>query len=134
MTKDKSPKEKLSPSEFVKKIKAEKEAREGFDYRRASLVLHGHTCARCGRTFEGKDLPLLTVHHKDSNHFNNPRDGSNWENLCIYCHENEHARGLLGDLIGDKMVDRVEVKTSTSGSEKMVSLADKLKAALEKKK
>jgi hypothetical protein len=23
-------------------------------------------------------------------------DGSNWELLCIYCHENEHARMLDG--------------------------------------
>jgi len=34
----------------------------------------------------------LTVHHKDGNHHNNPPDGSNWELLCVYCHENEHAR------------------------------------------
>ena len=34
----------------------------------------------------------LTVHHKDHNHDNNPLDGSNWELLCIYCHENEHSR------------------------------------------
>jgi len=32
------------------------------------------------------------VHHKDGNHDNNPQDGSNWELLCVYCHENEHAR------------------------------------------
>ncbi len=32
------------------------------------------------------------MHHKDGNHDNNPPDGSNWELLCIYCHENEHAR------------------------------------------
>ena len=35
----------------------------------------------------GADRP-----HKDHNHDNNPPDGSNWENLCIYCHENEHTR------------------------------------------
>jgi hypothetical protein len=34
----------------------------------------------------------LTVHHKDHNHDNNPPDGSNWENLCVYCHDNEHQR------------------------------------------
>jgi 5-methylcytosine-specific restriction endonuclease McrA len=34
------------------------------------------------------------VHHRDHNHDNNPPDGSNWELLCIYCHENEHAREL----------------------------------------
>ena len=32
------------------------------------------------------------MHHKDGDHHNNPPDGSNWELLCIYCHENEHAR------------------------------------------
>jgi hypothetical protein len=34
----------------------------------------------------------LTVHHKDHNHDNNPPDGSNWENLCLYCHDNEHQK------------------------------------------
>jgi hypothetical protein len=37
------------------------------------------------------------VHHKDHNHNNNPPDGSNWELLCIYCHENEHARDQVAD-------------------------------------
>ena len=32
------------------------------------------------------------MHHKDHNHDNNPPDGSNWELLCIYCHDNEHQR------------------------------------------
>jgi len=26
------------------------------------------------------------------NHDNNPPDGSNWELLCLYCHDNEHQR------------------------------------------
>jgi hypothetical protein len=39
-------------------------------------------------------LRELTVHHKDHNHDNNPPDGSNWELLCIYCHENEHSRAM----------------------------------------
>jgi hypothetical protein len=34
------------------------------------------------------------VHHRDHNHDNNPEDGSNWELLCTYCHENEHQRVL----------------------------------------
>jgi len=51
-----------------------------------------HICARCAREFSGKRLRELTVHHKDGNHDNNPPDGSNWELLCVYCHENEHAR------------------------------------------
>jgi hypothetical protein len=34
----------------------------------------------------------LTVHHRDHNHDHNPADGSNWELLCLYCHDNEHQR------------------------------------------
>ncbi len=41
---------------------------------------------------DGTRLRELTVHHKDGNHDRNPPDGSNWELLCLYCHENEHAR------------------------------------------
>ncbi|MDD2604585.1 MAG: YajD family HNH nuclease [Desulfobacterales bacterium] len=63
-------------------------------YREQSLKIHPWICARCGREFDRSNLHLLTVHHKDHNHDNNPPDGSNWENLCIYCHENEHRRYL----------------------------------------
>jgi uncharacterized metal-binding protein YceD (DUF177 family) len=49
-------------------------------------------CGRCAREFNQKNLRELTVHHRDHNHDNNPADGSNWELLCIYCHDNEHAR------------------------------------------
>ena len=28
----------------------------------------------------------------DHDHTNNPQDGSNWELLCLYCHDNEHAK------------------------------------------
>lgn len=61
-------------------------------YRERALKLYPHVCGRCGREFSGVRLRELTVHHKDHNHDNNPLDGSNWELLCIYCHENEHAR------------------------------------------
>ena len=71
----------------------------GEDYRSRSLKLHGWICAKCCREFDQQDLHLLTVHHKDGNHNNNPRDGSNWENLCIYCHDDEHSRGLLGEYL-----------------------------------
>jgi hypothetical protein len=37
------------------------------------------------------------VHHRDHNHDNNPPDGSNWELLCLYCHDNEHSRYLEAD-------------------------------------
>jgi len=61
-------------------------------YREQSLRIHPWVCARCGREFTLKNLNLLTVHHKDHNHNNNPPDGSNWENLCVYCHDAEHGR------------------------------------------
>jgi 5-methylcytosine-specific restriction endonuclease McrA len=61
-------------------------------YREMSLKLHPWVCGRCSREFTRENLQLLTVHHKDHNHDNNPLDGSNWENLCIYCHDNEHSR------------------------------------------
>ncbi|CAB1058213.1 Uncharacterized protein YajD [Olavius sp. associated proteobacterium Delta 1] len=63
-------------------------------YRDLALKLFPWVCGRCGREFEGKRLRELTVHHKDHNHDNNPPDGSNWELLCIYCHDNEHSRHL----------------------------------------
>ncbi len=62
------------------------------DYRGQALKILPHICTRCAREFSGKRLRELTVHHKDGNHDNNPADGSNWELLCLYCHENEHAR------------------------------------------
>jgi hypothetical protein len=63
-------------------------------YREQSLKIHPWICARCGREFTNRNVHLLTVHHKDHDHDNNPSDGSNWENLCVYCHENEHRRHL----------------------------------------
>jgi len=63
-------------------------------YREKALKLFPWVCGRCGREFEGKKLRELTVHHRDHNHDNNPPDGSNWELLCIYCHDNEHSRYL----------------------------------------
>ncbi len=68
-------------------------------YREQSLRIHGLICAKCGREFDHTNRHLLTVHHRDGNHNNNPPDGSNWENLCVYCHDDEHGRGLLGDYL-----------------------------------
>src|SRR5512146_2053061 len=61
-------------------------------YREQSLKLHPWVCARCGKEFTRENLHLLTVHHKDHNHDNNPADGSNWENLCVYCHDWEDQK------------------------------------------
>jgi len=63
-------------------------------YREQALKMYPWICARCGREFTGKRIRELTVHHKDHNHDNNPPDGSNWELLCLYCHDNEHSRYL----------------------------------------
>ena len=61
-------------------------------YRERALKILPWICGRCAREFARERLRELTVHHKDGNHDNNPPDGSNWELLCVYCHENEHAR------------------------------------------
>jgi hypothetical protein len=66
-------------------------------YRARALKLFPPVCAYCGREFEGARIRELTVHHKDHNHDNNPADGTNWELLCIYCHENQHARQEVAD-------------------------------------
>lgn len=63
-------------------------------YREQALKLFPWVCTRCARTFTRENLQQLTVHHKDHNHDNNPSDGSNWELLCVYCHDNEHSRYL----------------------------------------
>lgn len=71
-------------------------------YRERSIKIHGLICAKCAKEFDYKDRHLLTVHHKDGNPRNNPPDGSNWENLCVYCHDDEHSRGRLGDYLSDQ--------------------------------
>ncbi|AHF03579.1 HNH endonuclease [Marichromatium purpuratum 984] len=61
-------------------------------YREQALKLYPWVCGRCARTFTRENLHELTVHHKDMDHDNNPPDGSNWELLCLYCHDNEHQK------------------------------------------
>ncbi|MEO8305703.1 MAG: YajD family HNH nuclease [Betaproteobacteria bacterium] len=63
-------------------------------YREQALKLYPWICGRCRREFDRSNVLQLTVHHKDHNHDNNPVDGSNWELLCLYCHDNEHSRQL----------------------------------------
>lgn len=64
------------------------------DYRAQALKLFPWVCGRCARTFTRENLQQLTVHHRNHNHDDSPPDGSNWELLCVYCHENEHSRVL----------------------------------------
>lgn len=78
------------------------EARRAIDereksYRAQALKMYPHICGRCCREFTNKNLHELTVHHRDHDHDNNPPDGSNWELLCVYCHDNEHQRLLEAD-------------------------------------
>ena len=77
--------------QVVAEARRAQQAREK-DYRERALKLYPWVCGRCGRTFTRQNLHELTVHHRDHNHDNNPPDGSNWELLCLYCHDNEHQR------------------------------------------
>jgi len=78
--------------EFRREVSAREKS-----YRERALKLFPHICARCAREFSGKRLRELTVHHKDQDHDNNPADGSNWELLCIYCHDHEHDQLRTSD-------------------------------------
>jgi HNH endonuclease len=76
-------------------------------YREQALKIYPWICGRCGREFTHATVRELTVHHRDHNHDHNPPDGSNWELLCLYCHDNEHQRQLEaahggGDARGDR--------------------------------
>jgi hypothetical protein len=66
-------------------------------YRERALKIYPWICGRCAREFNGRNLRELTVHHKDHDHHHNPPDGSNWELLCLYCHDNEHSRHSVAD-------------------------------------
>jgi hypothetical protein len=63
-------------------------------YRERALKMYPWICGRCRREFTRENLQELTVHHRNHNHDDNPADGSNWELLCVYCHDNEHSRML----------------------------------------
>jgi hypothetical protein len=69
-------------------------------YRERALQILPHICGSCGREFEGKRLRELTVHHKDHNWKNNPPDGSNWELLCLFCHDHEHEKQKMAGYAG----------------------------------
>ncbi len=77
--------------QLIAEARKYKEQREK-GYREQALKLFPWICGRCAREFDHKNLSELTVHHRDHDHDNNPADGSNWELLCLYCHDNEHQR------------------------------------------
>ena len=63
-------------------------------YREQALKIYPWICGRCAREFTRANVRELTVHHRDHDHHHNPPDGSNWELLCLYCHDNEHQKQL----------------------------------------
>ncbi|MDD5461686.1 MAG: YajD family HNH nuclease [Methylococcales bacterium] len=78
-------------NQIVTEARRAQELREQ-SYRGQALKLYPWICGRCTREFTHKNLAELTVHHKNHDHDHNPPDGSNWELLCLYCHDNEHSR------------------------------------------
>jgi len=97
-------------------------------YRGKALKLFPWICGHCGREFEGKRLKELTVHHKDHNHDNNPPDGSNWELLCIYCHDNEHSRDQVSAALDQDVPD---ISSESGGkANPFAGLGDLLKGKL----
>lgn len=114
-------------TEKLDKIVAQARAAEDqrqLGYREQSLRIHPWICGRCGREFTRANLHELTVHHKDHNHDNNPPDGSNWENLCLYCHDNEHQK-YIDHVRGYSSGQQPEVEAATYNP--FAGLADMLK-------
>jgi hypothetical protein len=101
MSSKKTPAESRRLEQIIIEARHDRELQEK-TYRGRALKMFPWICARCGREFSGKRVRELTVHHKDHNHDNNPPDGSNWELLCIYCHENEHSRDQVARWYDEK--------------------------------
>ncbi|MBU0969172.1 MAG: YajD family HNH nuclease [Proteobacteria bacterium] len=100
-------------------------------YRERALKMYPWICGHCAREFDGKRLKELTVHHKDHNHDNNPPDGSNWELLCIYCHDNEHSRDQVADAYADGASDlSVDRSTDNNFTNPFAGLGDLFKGKL----
>ncbi|MCP4021467.1 MAG: HNH nuclease family protein [Desulfobacteraceae bacterium] len=112
---------------ILEDVRRSKQEREN-TYRERALKIYPWICAHCGREFEGKRLRELTVHHKDHNHDNNPPDGSNWELLCIYCHDNEHSRDQVADAYADATLDNSSGKGGSANP--FAGLGDLLKGKL----
>ena len=124
MSPKKTPTENDLQDPIVTEARRLQAQREG-TYRERALKIYPAICAHCGREFSGKRLRELTVHHKDHNHDNNPPDGSNWELLCLYCHENEHARNQVADAYGAATPG--EEREPTATYKPFADLADVLK-------
>jgi 5-methylcytosine-specific restriction endonuclease McrA len=111
MPSKKSPSDTNSHNRIIAEARSNRKRQEQ-TYRAKALKIFEHICGRCGREFGGKKLRELTVHHKDHDHDNNPPDGSNWELLCIYCHDNEHSRNEVADAYGESTADDEQASPS----------------------
>lgn len=94
-------------------------------YRDKSLKMYPWICGRCSREFTRENVRELTVHHRDHNHDNNPEDGSNWELLCVYCHDNEHSR--YEDAVVGSNIQEERNQNSSGGNKAFADLKDLLK-------
>lgn len=83
-------------------------------YRERALKMYPWICGRCAREFSRANLQELTVHHRNHDHDYNPSDGSNWELLCVYCHDNEHSRYI--DHIAGSAPDAGEVSAPATSN------------------
>ncbi|MEZ5462366.1 YajD family HNH nuclease [Dokdonella sp.] len=93
-------------------------------YRERALKMYPWVCGRCAREFTRANLQELTVHHRNHDHDFNPPDGSNWELLCVYCHDNEHSRYI--DYTGES-ASTAESKSDSATSNPFAGLKDLLK-------
>lgn len=101
-------------------------------YREKALKLFPWVCGRCSREFVYSNLRELTVHHIDHDHTNNPEDGSNWELLCLYCHDHEHSKYTEADQYGSTVIAGEDAQKDF-GEATWNPFAD-LKAMMNKKK
>lgn len=111
-------------AEVVAEARRAQALRKG-TYREQAFALFPHVCGRCGREFSGKRLRELTVHHRDHDHDNNPADGSNWELLCLYCHDDEHQDSMVRD--GHGVISRAVHREEPLAHNPFGALKSKLK-------
>jgi len=97
-------------------------------YREQALKIYPWICGRCAREFTRENLQQLTVHHRDHNHDNNPTNGSNWELLCLSCHDNEHSRELDAEAARQAgVVGSGKVEVSRATAQPFATLKDLLR-------
>lgn len=123
MPTDKTPGSSAALDRVVAEARRNAEARAK-GYRERALKMYPWVCGRCAREFTRANVHELTVHHRNHDHDFNPPDGSNWELLCVYCHDNEHSRYI--DHTGAD-ARRVEDVPAPAISNPFASLKDMLK-------